>query len=110
MLFTATCAAQAYALYAPSAGGPPLFSGFDKVVHVGLFAVPILIVGLRAGPYRWAAAAMAVHAPLSELIQWRFIPNRSGDLADLLADWGGVLLALLVIKAVVPEPQYGLVE
>ncbi|WP_406831570.1 VanZ family protein [Pedococcus sp. KACC 23699] len=66
----------------------------DKVVHVLLFGVPALLV-LRAWPRAWPAVALlAVHAPLSELAQHAWLPHRSGDVWDAVADLGGVVVGV----------------
>jgi hypothetical protein len=85
-------AVQLIALYAPRAPAGPHINGFDKVIHLFIFAAPALaalIVGIRA---RWALGILAVHAPISELIQHFALPHRSGDVFDALADLCGVLL------------------
>ncbi|KQZ91249.1 hypothetical protein ASD62_17290 [Phycicoccus sp. Root563] len=66
----------------------------DKVVHVLLFGVPTVLV-LRAWPRRWALVGLlALHAPVSELVQHFLLPNRSGDPWDAVADLGGVVLGV----------------
>jgi len=85
-------AVQLIAVYAPDAPGGPEINGLDKVIHVFIFAAPALaalMVGVRA---RWALGILAVHAPISELIQHFVIPHREGDVLDVMADLGGVVL------------------
>jgi hypothetical protein len=66
----------------------------DKVVHLLLFGVPTVLV-LRAWPRRWALVGLlALHAPVSELVQHFLLPNRSGDPWDAVADLGGVVLGV----------------
>ena len=66
----------------------------DKVVHVLLFGVPTLLL-LRAWRRPWPAVGLiALHAPLSELAQHFWLPNRSGDAWDAVADLGGVVLGV----------------
>jgi VanZ family protein len=80
------------ALYAPDGPAGPQISGLDKVIHVLIFAAPALaalMVGIRA---RWALGILAVHAPVSELIQHLVLPHRSGDVLDVMADLTGVVL------------------
>ena len=89
-------AVQLIALYAPRAPAGPQVIGFDKVIHLSIFAAPAfaaLVVGIRA---RWALGILAVHAPISELIQHFVLPHRSGDVFDAIADLSGVLLGVLV--------------
>ncbi|WP_246074766.1 VanZ family protein [Marihabitans asiaticum] len=93
---------QLVALYAPSAGsgGVPVS---DKVVHAVIFAAPV--VSAAVARWRWGALAvlLAVHAPLSELVQGALLPARSGDPWDVVADLvgvaGGCAAALLVTAA-----------
>jgi len=86
---------QLIAVYAPSGVGGPEITGLDKVVHVLIFAAPVL-TGLKAGiDARWVLGALALHAPVSELIQHFALPHRDGDVFDALADLGGVTLGAL---------------
>ena len=83
---------QLVALYAPDAAGGPHVSGLDKVIHALIFAAPALaalMVGIRA---RWALGILALHAPISELIQGLALPHREGDVLDVMADLVGILL------------------
>ena len=83
---------QLIAVYSPQGLAGPGITGLDKVVHVSIFfapAVALLMMGIRA---RWALGILAVHAPVSELIQHFFLPQRSGDVFDALADLSGVAL------------------
>jgi hypothetical protein len=92
LAFGVALAVQLIAVYAPDGPGGPEINGLDKVIHVLIFAAPALaalMVGIRA---RWALGILAVHAPVSELIQHFVLPQRSGDVLDVLADLGGVVL------------------
>ena len=83
---------QLIAVYALDAPGGPQINGLDKVIHVLIFAAPALaalMVGMRA---RWALGILAVHAPVSELIQHFVLAHRDGDVFDVMADLGGVVL------------------
>jgi hypothetical protein len=85
-------AVQLVVLYAPRAPAGPHINGFDKVIHLSIFAAPVfaaLMVGIRP---RWALVVLALHAPISELIQHFVLPHRSGDVFDAIADLSGVLL------------------
>ena len=79
---------QVWALYVPSAPSVDTGLPLDKVVHAALFAL-VTWLGLRLG-YRWIIPAMVAQAALSELVQSWFLPQRSGDIADLLADLLGI--------------------
>lgn len=92
LAFGVALAVQLIALYAPDGPAGPEINGLDKVIHVLIFAAPAfaaLMVGIRA---RWALGILAVYAPVSELIQLFVLPLRSGDLLDVMADIGGVVL------------------
>lgn len=85
------------ALYLPGSPdpGPDLIPHLDKVVHVALFAAPTFLV--RRLTTAWSPVVLiALHAPVSELVQYHFIPRRSGDPMDLVADGVGVALGLLL--------------
>jgi uncharacterized membrane protein YhdT len=90
------------ALYLPgtSDGGLelPWLPGADKVVHVLLFAVPVYVFGRLTRRVGLVAGVFAVHAVVSELVQWRFVPYRDGDPFDALADLVGIGLAVLLLK------------
>ncbi len=90
--FVVVLLASVYILFAPSPAGPQGPPGADKVVHLLLF-------GLLAATARWRFGRPGVvlttvlgYAALSELVQALFLPHRSGDLRDLVADAAGALL------------------
>jgi VanZ family protein len=89
--------AQVLALYWPriDVQGPVTWS--DKVMHVLLFLLPV-VAGLLAGlrPV-YVVGAMAIHAPVSELVQHYLLPNRSGDVWDAVADLTGVVLGVTLV-------------
>ncbi len=87
---------QLVVLYAPSAPGVPLFPGADKVIHLLLFAVPVLLLLLLGVDPRVVLGVFAVHAGVSELVQGLVLPDRSGDAVDALADLAGVALGWTV--------------
>jgi len=90
--FGVALAAQLIAVYSPQGLAGPGITGLDKVVHVSIFFAPalaLLMMGIRA---RWALGILALHAPVSELIQHFLMPQRSGDVFDAVADLGGVVL------------------
>jgi uncharacterized membrane protein YhdT len=94
-------AAHLVALYLP--GDPqgtielPWLPGADKVVHLLLFAVPVYLLGRLTRRVGLVAGLFAVHAVVSELVQWLFIPHRDGDPFDALADLVGIGLAVLFL-------------
>ena len=82
---------------------------YDKIVHVALFAVlaflfmyPIAKSSLSKKEKRnyfiKITIATAIWGLATELIQKFFIPSRSFDLTDLLADIMGGILALVFCK------------
>ena len=88
---------QLVVLYAPrvpavDTGGLPV----DKLVHVVAFAVPTVALIAAGLPRGWVIGLMAVHAPLSEIIQGRLLTDRSMQAADVVADLVGVALGALV--------------
>ena len=96
-------ALQLYGLYRVTGPSAPLwFPHLDKVEHASGFALPmvlaVLALGLRAGPAAYSGrrvlallvSASAAHAVVSELVQHTFYRHRTGDPADVLADWVGV--------------------
>ena len=92
MAFGLALAGQLIVLYVPDGPTGPQITGLDKVVHVSIFLAPTLaalMVGIRA---RWALGILALHAPVSELIQHCVLPHRSGDVFDVMADLSGVVL------------------
>ncbi|WP_460932529.1 VanZ family protein [Phycicoccus ginsengisoli] len=69
----------------------------DKVVHVLLFGVPT-VVGLLAGLRpAWLVGLLALHAPVSELVQHYLLPHRDGDVWDAVADLSGVVLGVTLV-------------
>jgi VanZ family protein len=73
-----------------------------KVVHVGVYAILAALVcwlPARWGLRVWAWIGLAGHGALTEYLQ-QFVEGRSGRLADVGLDAGGVLLGLLVGLAV----------
>lgn len=76
-------------------------SGLDKVVHFSMYGILGFLVG-RALPRQRilsalvaAAVGLAVFGALDEWHQ-RFIPGRSADVRDWLADVTGMVLGLLL--------------
>ena len=92
LAFGVALAVQLFAVYSPRGLGGPGIPGLDKVVHALIFFAPafaVLMMGIRA---RWALGILALHAPVSELIQHVGLVQRSGDVFDVLADLSGVAL------------------
>jgi hypothetical protein len=82
---------QLVVLYAPRApavvtSGLPL----DKVGHAVVFALPTIALIAAGLPRGWVIGLMAVHAPVSELVQQQLLGARSGEVGDIVADLVGV--------------------
>ena len=105
---------QLWGLYRVS--GPPQAPWVpfaDKVQHAVGFAVPVLLIlitlALR-GRYGWrwpgprtsvlVVAIFAAHGVVSEVIQHLWYRYRTGDLLDVLADWAGIALGVLLFRLV----------
>jgi hypothetical protein len=86
---------QLISLYLPRAPAGPQVTGLDKVVHVCIFAAPALAALMAGVSAPWALGILAVHAPLSELVQHFALPQRSGDVLDVMADFAGIALGWL---------------
>ncbi|EAP99799.1 hypothetical protein JNB_06509 [Janibacter sp. HTCC2649] len=91
---------QLVLLYSPSGGGISPFPNFDKLVHGAMFALPVFFALLAGLPRVPVIAVLALHAPVSELIQWTLLPNRSGDPWDVVADLVGVTIGAIAAHAV----------
>ncbi len=83
----------------------PVFAGFDKIVHLGLFFVLTVLIfnGFikQSNNYRFKISTViligiiaAVFGGIIELLQWGYFTYRSGDWWDLLADTIGIAMAI----------------
>lgn len=73
----------------------------DKVVHLLVFALPTVAVGLAVRRVAVVVIVFALHAPISEIVQHVALPGRSGDPWDAVLDVIGVALAagVLLVRA-----------
>jgi VanZ family protein len=75
---------------------------FDKWVHTGLFFVLIILVGwaIRSDRKPWAIILIsaAVYGILVEIVQHKWIPFRSFDWGDWIADITGSVLGMLAFN------------
>ena len=81
-------AVQLVVLYLPGEQVPEAgftVPGLDKAIHVAVFALPAFLAVWR-GRSAWWALPFAVHAPVSELVQHAWVPLRTGDPVDVVAD------------------------
>lgn len=74
----------------------PQEPGFDKIAHLSSFALVTAALLAAKLPMRWVMGANFLHAVISEIVQGLWIPGRSGDWHDLLADSAGIGIAALV--------------
>ncbi len=69
----------------------------DKAIHLIAFGVPAFLLSKAVNRW-WPVALLAVHAPVSELIQHHFVPFRAGEVADAVADLAGVAAGVLAAQ------------
>ncbi|MDT0214618.1 VanZ family protein [Rothia sp. ARF10] len=98
---------QLAVVYAPSAGGAPGVPHLDKLVHASVFALPVLLGLLARLPLVPVVVVMALHAPVSEVLQGTLLPQRSGDPWDAVADLVGVALGAVVATVVLRRSRAG---
>lgn len=90
-------AVQLVVLYLPGEQVPEAgfaVPGLDKAIHVAVFALPAFLAVWR-GRSAWWALPFALHAPVSELVQHAWVPLRTGDPVDVVADLAGVVLGVV---------------
>jgi hypothetical protein len=86
------------ALYTPGDPNSVSVPGLDKVVHLLLFAVPVWLLASLTSRVWVVAAVFTGEAFLSEVVQARFLPDRSGDPIDALFDLFGIAVAVLLVQ------------
>lgn len=91
VLVVITVGVQFWALYAPSlpdvgVDGIPFV---DKIGHIIIFALATWAL-LRVFDLRLVMALMVVQLVVSEVVQGLFLPGRSGDIGDAIADAVGI--------------------
>lgn len=97
LAFALAVLVQLCAVYWPRVDVQGPVTWTDKAVHVLLFLVPT-VVGLLAGLRpAYVVGALALHAPVSEVVQHVLLPGRSGDVWDAVADVSGVVLGVTVV-------------
>ncbi|WP_350348315.1 VanZ family protein [Agromyces sp. G08B096] len=90
---------QLVVLYLPSAPEGPGIPGTDKAVHAAIFLLPALLGTLAGIPALALAGVLAAHAVLSEAVQHLVLPDRSGDVWDVVADITGILIGSAIAWA-----------
>jgi VanZ family protein len=92
---------------------PSWFRFADKLQHVVGFALPVLLILLtialrgrfgwqwpRRGTHVLVAAIFAAHAIVSEVIQHVLYRYRTGELLDVVADWLGIAVGMVVFRLI----------
>ena len=73
---------------------------FDKWVHIGFFVVLLLLWLWALMPFKnavlWFFIAASAYGISVEFIQDRFVPNRSFDIGDWIADMTGAVLGIWI--------------
>lgn len=84
---------------------PFAFIGLDKLVHATMFGIQAALaaraMGADARPWWPVLAAVMAFGGLTEL-QQSFIPTRSMEWDDFLADSTGAIIALALLAALAP--------
>lgn len=62
----------------------------DKIVHVGVFALPTWALLRVVGRRRIVVGAMVAQAVVSEVVQGALLPHRGFELLDAAADVAGI--------------------
>jgi VanZ family protein len=92
--FAVTVLVSLAVLFAPAGEVPDAPAGVDKVIHVVLF-LALAVTGRWAGVGAVVLGALLVgYGAASEVLQAVTPLERSGSIADLLADAAGVALGL----------------
>ena len=81
----------------PGGHTPPPFPGADKVVHFVLYAGLGSLLRLSMTSVSWAIIVGSVYGVLDEFHQ-SFVPGRSADPWDVLADIFGTVFGCFVIN------------
>lgn len=80
-----------------AAGFIDLTPPWDKLYHAGNFGVLAGLLYLASGRVGLAVALASIYGAVDELHQ-AFVPGRSADAADWLADTLGAALAVLALR------------
>ncbi len=98
VLAAALVLAQSVALYLPDTSGVPgtdlPIPHLDKIVHVGLFALPTWALLRVVRRRRVVVGAMLAQAVVSEVVQGTLLPHRGFEVLDAVADLAGIGLGL----------------
>lgn len=101
LLVGVTVALHLWGLYTPTPPDTSTFGipGLDKLAHVVLFALPTWAL-VRVVPKDWMALVpMIAHVPISEWVQLRLLPTRTGDVWDAVADLVGIAVGWWTVRS-----------
>ena len=97
-----------YGLSSPPSATPRFpwlaMEGMDKLVHAVLFGIEAALcvwaIGKRANLQLliWVVVWCTVLGGAMELVQYKWVEGRTGDVVDLLADTLGAILGAVVFK------------
>ena len=93
-----------YLSHQPSLHTPSLFTGQDKLAHATVYGLlGVLLLGAlpqSAGRYSWrqitVSALIASLYGMSDELHQSFVPGRSAEVGDWLADSAGALIAVVL--------------
>lgn len=97
--FGAAVAVNLWTMYAPSVPGPPSNLRLDLLGHAATFAALTFTGALAGIAPRVLLPLVALNAVGSELVQHLLLPDRTGDVADLVADAVGIALGWAAFAA-----------
>jgi len=80
----------------------PKALSLDKIFHLGVYAILVLFFGFPlkpfSRPFYWSIGFTILFGLSIEFIQHYLIPNRRGDVYDVLANLLGVALGVILLK------------
>ncbi|GAA1698689.1 hypothetical protein GCM10009765_55130 [Fodinicola feengrottensis] len=82
-------------LFSPASDVPSGPAGSDKVVHIMMFVVLLLVGAYARIPLRFLAPILVAYGGIAEVIQGQI--GRDEDFWDWFCDSVGVVLAVLVV-------------
>ena len=97
--FALACVVNVIVLYSPDSAPGNDIPHADKVVHLLLFAAVAYTGTMLRLPLGWLATVLVLNAVASELVQHFWLPQRSGDVFDAVADVTGVALGAWLATA-----------
>lgn len=95
------CALVLYMAIRPSNGAPPLFPGFDKVMHASVFAVlGSWFAALSVAPKRWPLVALALAAFGAAIEGLQALTGRDPSVWDWVADMVGIAIGITLLRVI----------